>query len=88
LWTSASTVGVFVGAAVPASWSLPFAVTLVFLSLWIATLTRGRAPVRVAGAVAAVVAVLAQPLPYNLGLLVAAFAGIAAGSWWASRGRP
>ena len=85
VWTTASTIGVFVGAAVSESWSLSFAVTLVFLSLWVGILARGRAPVRVAGAVAAAVAVLARPLPANLGLLVAAFVGIAAGLWWELR---
>ena len=79
VWTTAATVGVFVGAAVPAGWSLEFAVPLVFLTLWVFALARGRGPVWWAGGVGAIVAVLARPLPFNLGLLVASFAGIAAG---------
>lgn len=79
VWTTAATVGVFVGAAVPASWSLGFAVPLVFLTLWVFAMARGRGPVWTAGGVAAVTAVLARPLPFNLGLMVAAFAGIGAG---------
>lgn len=79
VWTTSSTVGVFVGAAVPASWSLEFAVPLVFLTLWMFALARGRGPVWWAGGVGAIVAILARPLPFNLGLLVASFAGIAAG---------
>jgi 4-azaleucine resistance transporter AzlC len=86
-WTSSSTVGVLVGAALPSGWSLEFAVPLMFLGLWIVTLLRGRSPVWAAGGVAAVVAILARPLPLNAGLLVAAFAGIAAGLWWEGRTR-
>ncbi len=79
VWTTAATVGVFLGAAVPAGWSLEFAVPLVFLTLWVFALARGRGPVWWAGGVGAIVAILARPLPFNLGLLVASFAGIAAG---------
>ena len=86
-WTSSSTIGVLVGAALPAGWSLEFAVPLVFLGLWVVTMWRGRSPVWAAGGVAATVAVLARPLPLNAGLLLAAFAGIAAGLWWEERAR-
>jgi 4-azaleucine resistance transporter AzlC len=79
VWTTAATVGVFVGAAVPDGWSLEFAVPLVFLTLWVFALARGAGPVWWAGGVGAIVAILARPLPFNLGLLVASFAGIAAG---------
>ena len=79
VWTTAATVGVFLGAAVPAAWSLEFAVPLVFLTLWVFALARGRGPVWWAGGVGAIVAILARPLPFNLGLLVASFAGIGAG---------
>ena len=79
VWTTASTIGVFLSAAVPAGWSLEFAVPLVFLTLWVFALARGRGPVWWAGGVGAVVAIFARPLPFNLGLLVASFAGIAAG---------
>ncbi|MDF1522081.1 MAG: AzlC family ABC transporter permease [Trueperaceae bacterium] len=79
VWTTAATVGVFVGAAVPDAWSLEFAVPLVFLTLWVLVLARGRGPVWWAGGVSAVVAIAARPLPFNLGLLLAAFAGLAAG---------
>jgi 4-azaleucine resistance transporter AzlC len=79
VWTTAATIGVFLGAAVPAGWSLEFAVPLVFLTLWVFALARGRGPVWWAGGVGAIVAILARPLPFNLGLLAASFAGIAAG---------
>ncbi len=80
VWTTAATAGVFLGAAVPEGLSLEFAVPLVFLTLWVFALARGRSPVWTAGGVAAVVAVIGQGLPYNLGLLAASFAGIAAGT--------
>ena len=79
VWTTAATVGVFAGAAVPDGWSLEFAVPLVFLTLWVFALARGAGPVWWAGGVGAIVAILARPLPYNVGLLLASFAGIAAG---------
>jgi 4-azaleucine resistance transporter AzlC len=79
VWTTAATLGVFLGAAVPAGGSLEFAVPLVFLTLWVFALARGRGPVWWAGGVGAIVAILARPLPFNLGLLAASFAGIAAG---------
>lgn len=88
VWTTSSTVGVLAGAALPTDWSLEFAVPLVFLTLWIVALLRGRSPVWVAGAVAALVAVVARPLPLNAGLLLAIFAGIAAGLGWEGRRAP
>ncbi len=88
VWTTASTLGVLLGGGLPTGWSLEFAVPLVFLTLWVVAMRRGTPPVWVAGAVAAAVAVLARPLPFNLGLLAAAFAGIAAGLWWESRHGP
>lgn len=76
-WQISSIVGVVVGAGVPDSWSLDFAIPLVFLALvFPAIKDRGT---RVAALVAAVVAAAAHGLPLNLGLLVAAAAGIAAG---------
>jgi len=88
VWTGSSTVGVFAGATLPAGWSLDFAVPLVFLTLWVVAMARGQSPIWAAGVVSAVVAVLARSMPFNLGLLVAAFAGIAAGLWWEARRAP
>ena len=88
VWTTASTLGVLLGAGLPTGLSLDFAVPLVFLTLWVLAMVRGTPPVWAAGAVAAGVAVLARPLPFNLGLLAAAFAGIAAGLWWETRRGP
>jgi predicted branched-subunit amino acid permease len=85
VWTTASTLGVLLGGGLPTGLSLDFAVPLVFLTLWVAAMVRGTPPVWVAGGVAGGVAVLARPLPFNLGLLAAAFAGIAAGLWGETR---
>jgi predicted branched-subunit amino acid permease len=88
VWTSAATIGVFVGAAVPAGWSLDFAVPLVFLTLWVSAMRSGTRAVRLAGATAAVVAFAAQTLPFNLGLMVATFAGIGVASVMEFRAPP
>jgi 4-azaleucine resistance transporter AzlC len=76
-WQAATAVGIAVGAGVPPHWRLEFTVTMTFFALGISVI-RDRA-LAVAAATAAVVAVLAIGLPYRLGLIVAAAAGIAAG---------
>lgn len=88
VWTTSSTVGVLLGATVPSGLSLDFAVPLVFLTLWVLAMVRGNSAVWVAGAVAATAAVLAKGLPFNLGLVIAAFAGIGAGLYWETRRPP
>ncbi len=80
LWTSwqiSTAVGVLLGAAVPASWSLDFALPLTFIGLVVPAL-RDRPHVAAALA-AALVAVLAAAWPYKLGLMAAALVGIAVG---------
>jgi 4-azaleucine resistance transporter AzlC len=78
VWVAAAAVGVFVGAQVPAAWSLEFTIPLSFLALLVPALTsRGNVA---AAAVGGGVAVLAYGLPNNLGLLLGALAGIAAGT--------
>lgn len=70
-------IGVVAGRAIPAAWSLEFAVPLTFLALGIVVI-RDRAMV-VAAIVAGLVAVIAWPLPYRLGLVAAGAAGIGSG---------
>jgi len=70
-------VGVLVGAQIPESWSLNFAVPLTFMALVFMSL-RDR-PTILAAVSAGITAVLAKPLPYNLGLILAAIVGISAG---------
>ena len=76
-WQSAVLLGLAVGAQVPASWSLDFAVTLTFVALLVPAV-RTRADLA-AAIVATAVALLAAGLPYRLALVVAGIAGIAAG---------
>lgn len=76
-WQVATAIGVLLGAEVPESWSLGFAVPLVFLVLLI--LAVKDRPGLVAAIVGGTTAVLARDVSYHLGLLVAAAAGVAAG---------
>lgn len=77
MWICSTTVGVLVGAQIPPEWALDFIVPLVFLVL-IFPSVKDRAGV-FAAVVAGVTAVVARPLPYNLGLITAAVIGIIAG---------
>lgn len=77
IWQIGTIVGALLGATVPAGLSLEFAVPLTFMALVFPAI-EGR-PTATAAAVAAAIAVLAAPLPFNLGLLTAAFTGIGAG---------
>jgi predicted branched-subunit amino acid permease len=76
-WQVSTAAGIGVGTRIPPQWHLEFIVTLTFFALGI-SLVRDRA-MAVAAVTAAVVAVLTMGLPYRLGLIVAAAAGIAAG---------
>lgn len=77
IWTVSFMAGVFLGAQVPASWSLDFAVPLTFMALAVPAI-KGRAAIASA-ATAAVVVVWAVILPFNLSLITAALAGIGVG---------
>ncbi|MGL4609297.1 MAG: AzlC family ABC transporter permease [Trueperaceae bacterium] len=76
LWTFA---GAVLGARVPDSWSLDFAVPLCFLVLLIPNLRN--CPTLAAALVGGITATLLAGLPYRSGLFVGAIAGIAAGAW-------
>lgn len=76
-WVSSSVVGIVFGARVPASWHLDFAIPLLFLGLLSPALDD--APSYAAAVVAGALAVAGVGLPYDLGILVAAFGGIVAG---------
>ena len=69
--------GIFLGAQVPASWSLDFTLPLTFIALVVPVL-RDRAGVGVA-LVAGAGAVLFAALPFKSGLLLATAVGILAG---------
>jgi 4-azaleucine resistance transporter AzlC len=76
-WLAGNVVGAALGAQVPAGWSLDFAIPLTFLALLMPAV-KDR-PAALAALVAGAFALLGLGLPYNLGLIVAALAGIAAG---------
>lgn len=76
-WQAATAIGIFLGAGIPAGWSLDFALALTFIAIVVPGL-KNKADVA-AALVGGTVALLAWGLPYKLGLTIAAFAGIAAG---------
>lgn len=76
-WQLATLSGVWLGAAIPASWSLDFSIALTFIALLVLSVHRRS---DAGAALAAALAVLpALVLPHKLGLLVAAAIGIACG---------
>jgi predicted branched-subunit amino acid permease len=86
LWTSwqlSTAMGIFLGAAIPTSWSLDFTLALTFIAIVVPTL-KDR-PSVVAALVAGIVAVLATGIPLKLGLVIAALVGILAGYWMENR---
>lgn len=78
-WQASTAAGIFLGAAIPPSWPLDFAIPLTFIALAVPAI-RDR-PAVVAALAAGVVVLLLSGLPHGLNLLVAALAGIVAGMW-------
>ena len=78
-WQVSTALGIFLGAAIPASWSLDFALPLTFIAMVVPVL-KNRAAVAAALS-AGVVALLATSLPYRLGLILAALVGIIVGTF-------
>ncbi len=76
-WQLSTTAGILLGAAIPPSWPLDFALPLAFIAMVIPMLKDrpGAAAALSAGAVA----LLTYSLPYKLGLILAALTGILAG---------
>jgi len=87
-WQFSSTFGVLVGGSVPPALGLDFTLALTFIALTIPVL-KDR-PMLAAAVCAGAVAVLANDLPFKLGLMAAAFTGIAVGmglETYAARGQ-
>ena len=76
-WQVSAVIGGLLGALVPASWDFDFAFPLSFMALMFAALVDR--PTVVAAVIGGSIAVLAKGLPYNIGLVLATFLGIAAG---------
>ncbi len=77
-WLLCTYLGAVLGARIPDSWALDFALPILFLAL-IGPMMRTNAHV-VAALVATAVALLTVNVPFNLGLLIAGFAGMMAGA--------
>jgi 4-azaleucine resistance transporter AzlC len=78
-WQISTACGIFLGAQISSSWSLDFALPLTFIAL-VVPMLKDRAGLA-AALVGGIVSVFAFGLPYKLGIIVAAFAGIAIGLW-------
>ncbi len=77
-WQISTALGIFLGAAIPDSWSLDFALPLTFIAMVVPVL-KNRAMIAAALS-AGVVALAAFSLPYKLGLILAALVGILVGT--------
>jgi len=83
-WQVSTALGVFLGKAIPDSWSLDFALPLTFIAMVVPAL-KSR-PAIAAALSAGVVALLAFSLPYRLGLILAALVGIVVGTLLEGKG--
>lgn len=82
-WQTSSAVGIFLGAALPASWPLDFALPLTFIALVVPAL-KDR-PAAGAALSAGVASLFAYALPFKLGFLVAGLIGILVGLYLEGR---
>ena len=83
-WQVSTAAGIFLGAQVPPSWGLDFALALTFIALLVPALSDR--PSVAAALSAGIVALVGAGWPYKLGLVTAALVGIALGAWL-DRGR-
>jgi predicted branched-subunit amino acid permease len=74
LWQLCCIAGILLGSVIPASWGLDFAGTVAILCMTVPLIINNAALAGVV--VAGSVAVLARPLPYKLGLLLAVVTGM------------
>ena len=78
IWQLSTALGIFLGAAIPESWSLDFALPLTFIAMVVPVLKER--PAIAAALSAGITALVAFALPYKLGLIVAALVGILVGT--------
>jgi len=78
VWQVSTALGILLGAAIPASWPLDFALPLTFIAMLVPVLKNH--PAIAAALSAGLVALVAYSLPYKLGLILAALVGIAVGT--------
>ena len=77
-WQISTALGIWLGTAIPESWSLDFALPLTFIAMVVPVLKDS--PSIAAACSAGMVALVAHRLPYQFGLIVAAFVGITVGT--------
>lgn len=82
-WQISSALGIFLGAALPPAWPLDFALPLTFIAMVMPVLKDK--PALAAALSAGAIALLAQGLPFKLGLILSALVGIAIGTYLESR---
>lgn len=77
-WQFSTAMGIFLGATLPPEWPLDFALPLTFIAIIMPAL-KDR-PAVAASLSAGATALLAYPLPFKLGLVIAALVGILVGT--------
>jgi len=82
-WQISTAIGILLGTTLPESWPLDFALPITFIAIIMPAL-KDR-PAIAASLSAGVVALLANGLPYKLGLMLAGLIGIAVGTWLEGR---
>ena len=82
-WQISTALGIFLGTAIPESWSLDFALPLTFIAMVVPVLKNQ--PAIAAALSAGIVGLVAFSLPYKLGLILAALVGITVGTFLESR---
>jgi 4-azaleucine resistance transporter AzlC len=78
IWQVSTALGIFLGTAIPKSWSLDFALPLTFIAMVVPALKNR--PMIASALSAGLVALLAYSLPFKLGLILAALTGIVVGT--------
>lgn len=82
-WQVSSALGIYLGASIPSSWPLGFALLVTFIGMVMPVLKDK--PLVGSALAAGVVALLANSLPFKLGLILAAFVGLFVGVYWDRR---
>ncbi|MGF1497268.1 MAG: AzlC family ABC transporter permease [Elainellaceae cyanobacterium] len=77
VWQVSTMLGVVLGTGIPEAWSLDFAIPLVFLAVIVPAIRQWAS--LGAALSAGAIAIAAEPLPFNLGLIVGSLVGIAVG---------
>ncbi len=83
VWQVSAALGIFLGAAIPESMPLDFALPLTFIAMVVPALKNR--PMIAASLSAGAVALLAYSLPFKLGLILAALTGIVVGTFLEGR---